>query len=191
MLFKVLHKVTSVGKKMMNGKDWPNSTGPETCKSPNSTVWKTLQALAAVFQASYAGKSDAQCWQPGYRGARQISETRYAPVLQTWILHGLSSPKSPGEHNEEDKEDKGDDTQDQPPPQCQWCWNFYYWIWYLKNPNLQKEKETKAVGQSLRIHVLPRLNRAGLNKCWLTVFTIIYFLIQKEEMKWAKTGAED
>lgn len=39
---------------------------------------------------------------------------------------------------------QGDDTQNHPPPQCQWCCNFNYRLRCPENPKAQEDEETSV-----------------------------------------------
>ncbi|KAK7827449.1 hypothetical protein U0070_026655 [Myodes glareolus] len=80
--------------------------------------------------------------------------------------------RQPREHGkEEDKENQGDETRGQQPPQRRYRRNFNYRCRCPENP---KPRDGKEIHQ-LRIRLLPRLSRAGLSKCQLTISTIIRF----------------
>uniref|UniRef100_A0A8C0SQ00 CSD domain-containing protein n=1 Tax=Canis lupus familiaris TaxID=9615 RepID=A0A8C0SQ00_CANLF len=80
-------------------------------------------------------------------------------------------PKEDGK--EEDKENQGDETQGQQPPQRRYRRNFNYRRRRPENPKPQDGKETKAADPPAENWCAPRLSRAGLSECPLTISTII------------------
>ncbi|VFV41037.1 nuclease-sensitive element-binding protein 1 [Lynx pardinus] len=100
-----------------------------------------------------AGEQGRPVRQNMYRGYRP--RFRRGPPRQR-------QPREDG--NEEDKENQGDETQGQQPPQHA-----------QKTLNHKMAKRQKQPIHQLRIRPLPRLSRAGLSKCRLTISTIIRF----------------
>lgn len=125
------------------------------------------------------------------RPVRQNVYQDYRPQFH----RGPPQRRQPKEDSkEEDKKNQGYEIQGQHPSQHRYYHNFNY-----PHRDTQKTlshtmaKRQKQLIHQLRIHLLPRLNRAGLSKCWLTSCTVSILLsgllIQQEEMNMNKVPA--
>uniref|UniRef100_A0A5F4W8W6 CSD domain-containing protein n=1 Tax=Callithrix jacchus TaxID=9483 RepID=A0A5F4W8W6_CALJA len=111
-----------------------------------------------------AGEQGRPLRQNMYRGYRP--RFRRGPPRQR-------QPREDG--NEEDKENQGDETQGQQPPQRRTAATSITEADAQKTLNHKMAKRQKQPIHQLRIRPLPRLSRAGLSKCRLTISTIIWF----------------